>query len=533
KKTNRFSSHPISNLLVYRLPLFSLSSTPVHNRQPYITSQQHPIQTTIITNPIIIIISFMSIRFKFRSSVNFDSIEIDGGESSISVAQLRSKILNKINGHKDFYLVFFDHLTGQEYNDDEFNIPSGSSVIVKRVPAQPVLRRHKVDASELSEDVPKGMDHNKPEEIVLENNLAPEDREHIKLEKVANAKGIDLQKVDLPSELRCPICITYFKEAAFVKYYHGRQGALNSGRTCYKCGSPGHFIRDCPMASTEHPMLHTGDHMFQGGMSGYAMPYWNPAAFSYVNPYMNMYGNYPGMVPFNSAMVPVTPYGVPPYVPSTYGSLPVPSGVTRMGGMAPVGSRAEPFRYSENYGHENSDSRVKCSHEKRQRSSDYEDNDIQKRHDYHETERSSEYKSNRGRGMSMSNSDGSHGQKLLKDHQKMKSGHTRCEKRSHGSNHTDRSVSGLEDVHSGNNRSDEARHKKYNHESSRRHRSSKEQSDSDCSYNRHQVKKEKYVKTRQMGDRKKPIDDEFYGDRRKMMNDSDDDYHHNKRKRMH
>lgn len=63
--------------------------------------------------------------------------------------------------------------------------------------------------------------------------------------------------------------------------------------------------------------------MFQGGMSGYAMPYWNPNAFPPVNPYMNMYGN-PGMMPFNANMVPVTPYGAQPYAPSMYGSLHVP-----------------------------------------------------------------------------------------------------------------------------------------------------------------------------------------------------------------
>ncbi|GKD31106.1 E3 ubiquitin ligase paraquat tolerance 3-like protein isoform X1, partial [Tanacetum coccineum] len=92
------------------------------------------------------------------------------------------------------------------YNDDDFKIASGSSVIIKRVPAEPVygdnecvtvfisfsgfgtagsLRPHKLEASEISEDIPKDACtyNNKPEEIVLEKKVAPEDREQIKLEK--------------------------------------------------------------------------------------------------------------------------------------------------------------------------------------------------------------------------------------------------------------------------------------------------------------------------------------------------------------
>ncbi|XP_076940645.1 uncharacterized protein LOC143609908 [Bidens hawaiensis] len=642
----------------------------------------------------------MSIRYKFRSSVKFDSIEISDGKPYITVGDLRSKILlrqnQNNNNHKDFHLVFFDHLTAQEFNDDDFKIPSGSSVIIKRVPAeslpQPMLRPHKLEASELSEDAPKvaAMDNNKPEEIVTEKNLATEDREHIKLEKVANAKGVDLQKVDLPSELRCPICVTYFKEAVMIpccqhcfckkcicevlpqtarcpkcsstkyrvehllpnlslrhaiehflesqilasapeanlqkyvpdgesgiqgkevstvtkrkldmiysmdkgsnqnmadsvyesldrknvflegtRFNDGKSCAIdllnpspsgkvtntNGGRdndltrsvdsqgenqpvmpqvgmpdeadstsrkkgpwvnsaggdrnyavdnrnkrvvrTCYMCGSPGHFMRDCPMATNERPMFHTGDHMFQGGMLGYAMPYWNPTPFHHVNPYMNMYGN-TGMVPFNPAtMVPASPYGVPPYAPSTYGNLPVPSGATRMGGLAP---RAEqPLRHPDNFEHENSDNRIKYSLEKRQRSSDYEDNDIHKRHDYHEPERSSKHKSHKDRGKALSNSEDSHDRRLQKNHQNARSGHTRYEKRSHGSyhSHTDRSTSGVEDVHSGDYGYDEARHNKYHEGSRRRHNSSREQSDSDCSYGRHQTKEGKHAKRRQMDD---------------------------------
>lgn len=672
----------------------------------------------------------MSIRFKFRSSVNFDTIEIDDGKPYISVRELRNKIIcqKKLNGicHKDFDLVIFDDLTGQEYNDDEFKITSGSSVIIKRVPAEPVpsamLRHHKLEASELSEDIQKGMDRHKQEEIVLEKKLTLEDTEYKKLERLANTKGIDLQKVDLPSELRCPICNTHFKEAVMIPccqhsfcekcihevltlmarcpkcsstkyrvehllpnlslrlaiehflesqllatapendlqkyvpdgesgiqgkdvsvvikrklellystsatekgsnqymaestgYYVGKSSAtglfnstpllkinnnnggrdthedlepfadsqgenqplmpqvcipdeadstsrkrgswVNSGggdqsyavgnrnkkagRTCYMCGSPGHFIRDCPIGSTENPMFHTGDRMFQGGMSGYAMPYWNPAAFPPVNPYMNMYGN-PGMVPFNATMVPVTPYGVPSYVPSTYGCLPVPSGITRMGG-----TRAErPLRHSENLELRNSDNGIEYWHEKRQESFDYEDDGIRKHHDCHELERSSDYKSLRDKGKAMSNSEESHGRKSQKDHlydkhpdQKIKSGHVRYEKHSHstnngrdrGSYHTDRSASGIEDVHSGN-----YRYKKYHQRFRKHHNSSREQSDSDCSCSHHhQRKKERDVKRKESYVGKKPVAD--YGGRWKMANDLDEDsidrYHHNKRKRVH
>lgn len=79
----------------------------------------------------------MSIRFKFRSSVNFDSVDIDG-RSSISVRDLRFKIIRhkNLNACQDFDLVFSDAPSGQEYGDDNFQIPSGSSVIIKRVPAR-------------------------------------------------------------------------------------------------------------------------------------------------------------------------------------------------------------------------------------------------------------------------------------------------------------------------------------------------------------------------------------------------------------
>ncbi|KAK6912869.1 Zinc finger, CCHC-type, partial [Dillenia turbinata] len=80
----------------------------------------------------------MSIQFKFRSSVNFDSIDIGReGLSSISLKDLRSRIAlhNNLNLSRDFDLVISDARTGQVLDDDEFQIPTGTRIIIKRVPA--------------------------------------------------------------------------------------------------------------------------------------------------------------------------------------------------------------------------------------------------------------------------------------------------------------------------------------------------------------------------------------------------------------
>ncbi|XP_023001969.1 uncharacterized protein LOC111495991 isoform X1 [Cucurbita maxima] len=78
----------------------------------------------------------MAIQFKFRSSVIFDSVDIDG-RPSISIGDLKSKIIRmkNLDTCQNFDLVFSDARTGQDLVDEKFEIPSGSCVIIKRVPA--------------------------------------------------------------------------------------------------------------------------------------------------------------------------------------------------------------------------------------------------------------------------------------------------------------------------------------------------------------------------------------------------------------
>ncbi|GAB4836951.1 hypothetical protein Ancab_001863 [Ancistrocladus abbreviatus] len=94
----------------------------------------------------------MAVRFKFRSAATFDSVDL-GGRSSISVRDLKSEIVKRkhLNLCQDFSLVFSDSQTGQEYDDENIQIPSGSNVIIKRVPAGslPAVRACNVSARNL------------------------------------------------------------------------------------------------------------------------------------------------------------------------------------------------------------------------------------------------------------------------------------------------------------------------------------------------------------------------------------------------
>lgn len=60
--------------------------------------------------------SAMSVHFKFRSSRNYDSVDI-GGQPSISVRDLKSSIVQnkKLNLCQDFDLLFSDPISGQGY----------------------------------------------------------------------------------------------------------------------------------------------------------------------------------------------------------------------------------------------------------------------------------------------------------------------------------------------------------------------------------------------------------------------------------
>lgn len=109
------------------------------------------------------------------------------------------------------------------------------------------------------------------------------------------------------------------------------------GRCCYVCGCPDHLARDCPDNSatyTQHGIFHAGGPMYPGNIPAYGPnAYWHGTSVPHVRPFPNMYGPTPPPFPFESPMMPVAPYAIPPYMPSIYSGVPIHCGFMRMGSV--------------------------------------------------------------------------------------------------------------------------------------------------------------------------------------------------------
>ncbi|CAO2816632.1 unnamed protein product [Amaranthus hypochondriacus] len=212
-----------------------------------------------------------TVRFKFRSSATFDSVDI-GEQSSISIRDLKSLIVLKkhLNLSNHFDLVFSDFVSGEEYKDESVRIPTGSSVIIKRVPAhssplrtldnqagcfrdaasvnvidppaldtphtifspngnsllnengqkdnvaqrgtqEVLLRCQKLEGAQQS--TPKDSSANERSTLVMPK---PKLEEHMELERIAPVKHLSMENSAMPLELKCSLCRTFFKEAVMI-----------------------------------------------------------------------------------------------------------------------------------------------------------------------------------------------------------------------------------------------------------------------------------------------------------------------------
>lgn len=100
----------------------------------------------------------MSVHYKFKSALDFDTISFDG--LHISVADLKKAIIHqkRLGKTMDFDLQITNAQTKEEYGDETALIPKNTSLTIARVPLKNAPKKNwepKVDSSSQSVSAPR------------------------------------------------------------------------------------------------------------------------------------------------------------------------------------------------------------------------------------------------------------------------------------------------------------------------------------------------------------------------------------------
>ncbi|XP_034952657.1 E3 ubiquitin-protein ligase RBBP6 [Chelonus insularis] len=175
----------------------------------------------------------MSVHYKFKSTLDYDTVSFDG--LHISVADLKKAIFHqkRIGKNTDFDLQITNAQTKEDYVDDNALIAKNTSLIVARVPIT-VQQKKSWDRSE-----PQPFSNSKEE-----SNLG---------------HAVDLTRLDGSEEDKIRAMMTQSTQDYDPSNYMKIRGANQSGDLppnylCYKCHQPGHWIKNCPLGLNQEPI---------------------------------------------------------------------------------------------------------------------------------------------------------------------------------------------------------------------------------------------------------------------------------------
>ncbi|XP_049524182.1 E3 ubiquitin-protein ligase RBBP6 isoform X3 [Dermacentor silvarum] len=178
----------------------------------------------------------MSVHYKFKSSLDFDTVTFDG--LHISVGELKKNILQqkKIGKAADFDLQITNAQTKEVYTSDDYLIPKNTSVIVARVPVTTTGRKN------CSRERNRDGEHSVPD-------TSSPGRNYEKLAKTADLANSSASEDDKIKAMMSQSSQEYDPS----KYVKSRSmtGPLPPNYTCFRCGKSGHWIKNCPTNNIE------------------------------------------------------------------------------------------------------------------------------------------------------------------------------------------------------------------------------------------------------------------------------------------
>ncbi|ELK37940.1 E3 ubiquitin-protein ligase RBBP6 [Myotis davidii] len=172
------------------------------------------------------------VHYKFASRINYAIATFDGRH--ISLRDLKKQIMGreKLTAAK-YDLQITNAQTKEEYTDDGALIPKNVSVIVRRIPIGGVKSTSKADAIRSTEPVMG---------TSTLTDVASASISLAQLTKTANLAEANASEEDKIKAMMLQSGHAYGP----VNYGKKPQGPPPPSYTCFRCGRPGHYIKNCP-----------------------------------------------------------------------------------------------------------------------------------------------------------------------------------------------------------------------------------------------------------------------------------------------
>ncbi|KAL5287516.1 RBBP6 family protein [Megaselia abdita] len=175
----------------------------------------------------------MSVHYKFKSALDFDTITFDG--LHISVSDLKKEIIHhkRLGKVIDYDLQITNAQTKEEYADNATLIPKNTSLIIARVP--------------LAHQPKKGWDPQADKPQIVKPIAKP------------NPDTLDLSQMNGTEEDKINAMMQQSTMDYDPKGYQKLRGQSQTGEVppnyrCYKCHKPGHWIKNCPLNALKDSM---------------------------------------------------------------------------------------------------------------------------------------------------------------------------------------------------------------------------------------------------------------------------------------